>query len=70
MPTDDERIIRIARALCRAERLDPDKPVGSDPNFVMMQQYPGYTQRDPAWTLYRSRAEKFVAQNSDIAATL
>jgi hypothetical protein len=69
MPADEDRIIRIARALCRAERIDPDKPLGSGPAVAVASQDHG-AQRDPAWTLYRSRAETFLAQNLEIAAAL
>lgn len=62
---DTDRINRIARALCRAARLDPDEPVAA------AEREPGRVDADTAqeppaaWTLFREAAEAFVARHGD-----
>jgi hypothetical protein len=67
---DEERIVRIARAMCRAAKLDPDKPVGNKGPFTMSMQQPGHDSPQPAWTMFRQQATQFADRHRDIAAIL
>lgn len=67
---DEDRIVRIARAMCRAARLDPDKPAGNKGPFTMSMQQPGHDTPQPAWMLFRQEAARFAARNRDVAAAL
>lgn len=62
---DEDRIERIARAMCRAARMDPDKPAPQGP-YTMMLQYPGTAVAPANWTLFRRQAELFCATNRDM----
>lgn len=69
MQTDD-RIARIARAMCRAARMDPDQPAFE---VDAKAASPGERDEDgpPAtWTLFLDQAERFVAQHRDVALAL
>jgi hypothetical protein len=59
---DDDRIIRIARALCRSARLDPDKPVEDAASLPMQRQSEPVSA---AWMHFRKSAEEFVARHSE-----
>lgn len=62
---DDDRIIRIARALCRSARLDPDKPV-ADAGSVPMPGHPEtVSASSAAWMHFRKAAEEFVARHNE-----
>lgn len=67
---DEDRIKRIARAMCRAARLDPDAPAPAPQVFTMMRQQPDRQTPPPAWTLFRSQAEQFIVANPVAAASL
>jgi hypothetical protein len=67
---DEERIKRIARAMCRAARLDPDKPADEGAGFTMMLQQPGAKAIQPAWTLFRQQAELFAATHREAVGRL
>lgn len=58
---DEERIQRIARAMCRAARLDPDKPVEIEriPSMAM-SQLTEKQEPQPAWKLFLHQAEYFA----------
>jgi hypothetical protein len=62
---DEDRIERIARAMCRAARMDPDKPAPQGP-YTMMLQYPGRAVAPANWTMFRRQAELFCATNRDM----
>lgn len=62
---DEERIKRIARAMCRAARLDPDKPVDKNGGYTVMIQTPGAQGVQPAWTMFRQQAELFAASHRE-----
>lgn len=64
---DEQRIERLARALCRAARLDPDKPVPSQAGFTMMLDRPGTNWRKRNWTLFRREAEQALARETLVA---
>jgi len=67
---DEERIKRIARAMCRAARLDPDKPAGNKGPYTMSMREPGSDRPQPAWMLFKQEAAQFAARNRDVAAQL
>jgi len=55
---DEDRIRNIARAMCRAAKLDPDAGIdGAKP-----QQAPA-SLTDLNWTLFREQAERFCARH-------
>ncbi len=62
---DDDRIIRIARALCRSARLDPDKPVADTGRLPMPRQSEPVSASAAAWMHFRKAAEEFAARHSD-----
>ncbi|MCO5089412.1 hypothetical protein [Bosea sp. (in: a-proteobacteria)] len=67
---DEERITRIARAMCRAARIDPDKPAGDgDPAAAAMRE-PGQGEAQPAWMLFRREAMLFALRHHDVAIRL
>ncbi|MGO4670209.1 hypothetical protein [Bosea sp. 2RAB26] len=66
----DPRIQRIARAMCRAARIDPDQPAGGVAIFKVMHCQVGRSENDPAWTLFQRQAELFVAMNPDVVGPL
>lgn len=71
MPMDEERIRRIARAMCRASRLDPDQPISALPERPIILAPPEANEPDmPAWQLFRNEAERFVARHRDVALSL
>lgn len=67
---NEDRIVRIARAMCRAARLDPDKPAGNKGPFTMSMQEPGHEAPQPAWMLFRQDAARFASRHRDIAEAL
>ncbi|MGO4172089.1 hypothetical protein [Bosea sp. TAF32] len=67
---DEERITRIARAMCRAARLDPDKPAGNKGPYTMSMQEPGHESPQPAWMLFRKEAAQFAARHGEVAVRL
>ncbi len=62
---DDDRIIRIARALCRSARLDPDKPVEDHASVPMPQPAGAISSSAAAWMHFRKAAEEFAARHSE-----
>jgi hypothetical protein len=67
---DEERITRIARAMCRAARLDPDKPAGNAGPYTMSMREPGYVTPQPAWMLFRREAALFASRHREAAVHL
>ncbi len=61
--SDEDRIGRVARALCVADGKDPDKVVRTGTEDVEMD--PGFSyDRDieaPAWTTYAGQTRRFIA---------
>ena len=64
---DEERITRIARAMCRAARLEPDKPAGNAGPYTMSMREPGYETPQPAWMLFRREATLFASRHREAA---
>lgn len=67
---DEDRIARIARAMCRAARLDPDRPAFDAEPDSPRAELPCESEAAPAWTLFREQAERFVVQHADVARAL
>ena len=67
---DEDRIKRIARAMCRASRLDPDKPAGNVGPFTMSLREPGHQAPQPAWMLFRKQAMELVTRDRAATAAL
>lgn len=67
---EDERITRIARAMCRAARLDPDKPAGNTGPYTMSMRQPGHETPQPAWMLFRREARQFASRHREVAVRL
>ena len=68
---DEERIKRIARAMCRAARLDPDKPAdGVQLRNLALAATPMDIGASPAWTLFLQKAETFATAHREVAAAL
>ncbi|SIQ09740.1 MULTISPECIES: hypothetical protein [unclassified Bosea (in: a-proteobacteria)] len=67
---DEDRIKRIARAMCRAARLDPDKPAEKVGAFRISMQAPDFEGPQPAWMLFRQEAARFAALNREVVQSL
>lgn len=67
---DEDRIKRIARAMCRAARLDPDKPADATGSFTISMQTQPKGEPEPAWMLFKQEAARFAAQNREIVHSL
>lgn len=71
---EDDRITRIARALCRSARIDPDSILATQPDPDAFPA-PRKSRPDdaplPAWTQFRAAALSFVhAHDKRIAGPL
>ncbi|MET3891293.1 hypothetical protein ABIE41_002369 [Bosea sp. OAE506] len=66
---DDDRINRIARALCRSARIDPDGLLsgeGADPELLRHDVRGQVNGRDvPAWTMFRGAALTFIQAHEE-----
>lgn len=66
---DDDRITRIARALCRSARIDPDDILPADavdPEILRHDVRGHVTGRAvPAWTMFRGAALTFVQAHEE-----
>lgn len=66
---DDDRITRIARALCRSARIDPDGILpgeGADPELLRHDVRGQVGGREvPAWTMFRGAALTFIQAHED-----
>lgn len=71
---EDERITRIARALCRSARIDPDKPLVDDHLLVQPRtessNSEAATGSQPAWTMFRGAALTFVHSHDEKVVSL
>ncbi|CAM5189824.1 putative protein OS=Bosea thiooxidans OX=53254 GN=ARD30_15650 PE=4 SV=1 [Bosea thiooxidans] len=56
--------------MCRAARLDPDKPAGNKGPYTMSMREPGYEGPQPAWMLFRKEAALFADRHRDVAGRL
>ena len=63
---DEQRIERLARALCRAARLDPDRPV-RQASFTMMLDRPGTQWQQRNWMMFRQEAERALSRDAAMA---
>lgn len=66
---EDDRIIRIARALCRSARIDPDSILAGDrPDAERATDVrnPGSADEPvPAWTTFRGAALTFIHSHDE-----
>lgn len=66
---DDDRLTRIARALCRSARIDPDVILSGhtdDPDVLrhdVRGDVEGYAV--PAWTMFRGAALTFIQSHDE-----
>jgi len=61
--TEEQRIIRIARAMCRSARIDPDSAIDERSGRSAMREQPGVSRAQPAWTAFRAHAAAFAARH-------
>jgi len=63
IPDDNEeqRIIRIARALCRSARIDPDAAVDERTRPLLPAAHRADTEMRSAWMAFRDSARAFAA---------
>lgn len=66
---EDDRITRIARALCRSARIDPDSILaadgpGSEPAAAARKPSPA-NGAVPAWTMFRGAALTFIHSHDE-----
>lgn len=69
----EERVVRIARAMCRSRRLDPDAPLGLAGSELLasrpvLEIEPGRVA--PIWLLFIDDAKCFVSANREVASQL
>ncbi len=66
---DDDRITRIARALCRSARIDPDGILpgdDADPDLLRHDLRGQVGGREvPAWTMFRGAALSFIEAHEE-----
>ena len=70
---EQTRIIRIARAMCRSRRLDPDSPVDlSLPERAGLESFLQGVNclETPTWLLFVGEAKRFLASNANVASNL
>ncbi len=68
-----DRVIRIARAMCRAKRLNPDLPIAlSPPEFACSRLVVDAVvgSDTPLWLLFVDDAKRFIASNRDYVSML
>jgi hypothetical protein len=58
---DDERIVRLARTICRAARIDPDRPLVAQAGIYCEAELREPPQ--PAWMRYRAEAARFISSD-------
>ena len=66
MTTDDgeeQRIVRIARALCRSARIDPDAAIDERTRPLLPAVHHALCEPLPAWTAFRDAARAFAARH-------
>lgn len=64
---DEQRVENLARALCRAARMDPDKPL-PQASFTMMLDQPGTRWQQRNWTLFRQEAVRALSREGATAS--
>ncbi|PTM42071.1 hypothetical protein C8D03_3649 [Bosea sp. 124] len=66
---EDDRITRIARALCRSARIDPDSILADDQPAIepvaTRQQRKSSDEAVPAWTMFRGAALTFIHSHDE-----
>jgi hypothetical protein len=59
---DEQRIIRIARALCRSARIDPDAPIDERTRPLLPEARCAFAEPSPAWMAFRDSARAFASR--------
>ena len=60
--TDEERIARVAQALCAVDGHDPEKPIYVGSEVIETEGADHYREViAPAWTTYTGEARRFIA---------
>ena len=59
---EEQRIIRIARALCRSARLDPDAAIDERARPLLPTMRGSLSDASPAWMVFRDSARAFAAR--------
>lgn len=60
--TEEQRIIRIARALCRSARIDPDAMIDERTRPLLPAVHRALSETLPAWMAFRDSARAFAAR--------
>ncbi len=60
--SEEERIDRIARALCRSARIDPDSTIDERTRSLLPEAAQTAATRLPAWVAFRDSARAFAAR--------
>jgi hypothetical protein len=59
---EEQRIIRIARALCRSARIDPDAAIDDRTRPLLPAVQHADVESRPAWIAFRDSARAFAAR--------
>jgi len=60
--SEEQRIIRIARALCRSARIDPDAAIDERTRHLLREVYHSPAEGLPAWMAFRASARDFASR--------
>lgn len=60
---EEQRIIRIARALCRSARIDPDAACDERAHPLLPAAYRANAEPRSAWMAFRDSAREFAARH-------
>lgn len=61
--SEEQRIIRIARALCRSARIDPDAAIDERTRPLIREADQSPVEALPAWVAFRDSARAFAARH-------
>ncbi|RXT52480.1 hypothetical protein B6S44_17030 [Bosea sp. Tri-44] len=61
--SEEQRIIRIARALCRSARIDPDAAIDERTRPLLLGAFQSPAESLPAWMAFRDSARDFVTRH-------
>lgn len=59
---EEQRIVRIARALCRSARIDPDAAIDDRTRPLLPAAQHADAESRPAWVAFRESARDFAAR--------